>query len=153
MQNSTMIAIFVIVGAALSLLGISSVFSDDAYAQSGPTQCQTGTLIGYSGIIFGLANVCTDGYTINVDIATNYMPGSGGVFEAWLVDDYYGGSGYALSMGKILVSGTLVFRETMNNAKTYTDILITQGPANDRSPLPSWSNSVAQTWLLPPFGQ
>jgi hypothetical protein len=150
MQNGTIIAIFVI--AALSLVGTSSLLAN-AYAQSEQTKCQTGALIGYGGTVFGLANVCTDGYTINVDIATNYQPQSGKVFEAWLVDDYYGGSGYALSMGKILASGTLGFQEIMTNAKTYTDIVITQEPADDLSPLASWSNSVAQTWLTPPFGQ
>ena len=41
----------------------------------------------------------------------------------------------------------------MTNAKTYTDIVITQEPANDPSPLASWANSVAQTWLILPFGQ
>jgi hypothetical protein len=152
MQNSTIIATCVMVAAALSLVGTSS-FLADAYAQSERTQCQTGALIGYGGTIFGLANVCTNGYTINVDLATNYLPQSGKVFEAWLVDDAYQGSGYALSMGKILASGTLGFQEIMTNAKTYTDIVITQEPANDLSPLASWSNSVAQTWLLPPFGQ
>jgi hypothetical protein len=75
-------------------------------------------LIGYSGTIFGLANVCTNGNTINVDLATNYLPQSGKVFEAWLVDDAPEGSGYALSMGKILASGTLEFQEIMTNAKT-----------------------------------
>jgi hypothetical protein len=103
--------------------------------------------------IFGLANVCTNGYTINVDLATNYQPPSGKVFEAWLVDDYYGGSGYALSMGKILESGTLGFHGVMTNAKTYTDIVITLEPANDLSPLAAWSDAVTQTWLLPPFVQ
>ena len=153
MQNSKMIAMFVIVAAALSLLVTTSVFSADAYAQSERTQCQTGALIGYGGTVFGLANVCTNGYTINIDLATNYMPPSGKVFEAWLVDDAYQGSGYALSLGKILASGTLGFEEIMNNAKTYTDIVITLEPDNDPSPLASWSNSVAQTWLTPPFGQ
>ena len=71
------------------------------------TTCQTGALIGYGGTIFGLANVCTNGYTINVDLVSNYLPQSGKVFEAWLVDNAGGGSGYALSMGKILDSGTL----------------------------------------------
>lgn len=151
MQNSTIIALVVMV-AALSLVGTSSVAAD-AYAQAERTKCQTGALIGYGGTVFGLANVCTNGYTINVDIATDYQPQSGKVFEAWLVDDAYEGSGYALSMGKILASGTLGFQEVMTNAKTYTDIVITQEPANDLSPLASWSNSVAQTWLIPPFGQ
>ena len=75
------------------------------------------------------------------------------MLEAWLVDGAYEGSGYALSMDKILASGTLGFQEIMTNAKTYTDIVITQEPANDPSLLASWSNSVAQTWLIPPFGQ
>jgi hypothetical protein len=114
--------------SALGVAGITSSVSADAYAQSERTKCQTGALIGYGGTIFGLANVCTNGYTINVDLATNYQPPSGKVFEAWLVDDYYGGSGYALSMGKILESGTLGFHGVMTNAKTYTDIVITLEP-------------------------
>ncbi|MGH9976675.1 MAG: hypothetical protein ACRD8Z_12705 [Nitrososphaeraceae archaeon] len=150
MQNSTIVVIFAIV--TLSMAGTSSLFAN-AYAQTESIECQSGALITYVGTIFGLANVCTNGYTINVDIASNYMPESGKVFEAWLVDDASKGSGYALSMGKILESGTLGFHETMTNAKTYTDIVITQEPANDLSPLASWSNSVAQTWLIPPFGQ
>jgi hypothetical protein len=143
------IGIFVM--AALSLALASSVVTS-AYAQES-TKCQTGALLGYGGTIFGLANVCTNGYTINVDLASNYLPQSGKVFEAWLVDNAGGGSGYALSMGKLLQSGKLSFNEIMNNAKTYTDIILTQEPNNDLSPLASWSNSVAQTWLIPPFGQ
>jgi hypothetical protein len=152
MQNNTIIATFVIIAAALSLVGTSS-FAADAYAQSGRTQCQTGALIGYGGTIFGVANACTNGYTINVDLATNYQPKEGWVFNAWLVDDSYEGSGYPLVMGKILESGTLSFDEIQTNARTWTDIVVTQQPANSLSPLPSWSNSVAQTWLIPPFGQ
>ena len=152
MQNSRIIATFVIIAAALSLVGTSS-FVTEAYAQSGRTQCQTGALIGYGGTIFGVANVCTNGYTINVDLATNYQPKEGWVFNAWLVDDSYQGSGYPLVMGKILESGTLSFDEIQTNARTWTDIVVTQQPANSLSPLPSWSNSVAQTWLTPPFGQ
>jgi hypothetical protein len=152
MQDRIIIAAFAVI-AALSVVGISTSVSADAYAQAEQTKCQTGALIGYGGIIFGLANVCTNGYTINVDLATDYIPASGKVFEAWLVDDYYGGSGYALSMGKISKSGTLEFQETMTNAKTYTDIVITLEPDNDLSPLAAWSDAVAQTWLLPPFGQ
>jgi hypothetical protein len=142
------ITIIAALGLALAPSALSNV-----HAQAEITKCQTGALLGYGGTIFGVANVCTDGYTINVDLATNYMPQSGKVFEAWLVDDSYEGSGYALSMGKILNSGTLSFNEIMTNAKTYTDIVITQEPQDDLSPLASWSNSVAQTWLTPPFGQ
>ena len=139
----------------LALLVMSSVLVK-AYAQSAqikPIKCQTGALIGYGGTIFGLADVCTNGNLIDVDITTNYIPQPGKVFEAWLVDDLSKGSDYALSMGKILNSGSLRFQEVMNNATTYTDIVVTQEPAGDLSPLPSWSNAVAQTWLLPPFGQ
>jgi hypothetical protein len=143
--------IFVMTAAAVLTLKKASLVVSDAYVQSGRTQCQTGALIGYAGIMFGVANVCTDGYTINVDLATNYLPQSGRVFEAWFVDDVYG-SGYTLSMGKFLSSGTLSFNQIMTNARTYTDIVVTQEPANDLSPFPSWSNTVAQTWLLPPFG-
>ena len=75
------------------------------------------------------------------------------MFNAWLVDDSGEGSGYALGMGKILESGVLQFKEVMTNARTYTDIVVTQQPADSLSPLPSWSNSVASTWLSPPFGQ
>jgi hypothetical protein len=117
------------------------------------TTCQTGALIGYGGTVFGLANVCTNGYTINVDLSTNYKPKEGWVFNAWLVDDSYGGSGYPLVLGKVLEQGTLSFDEIQTNARTWTDIVVTQQPANSLSPLPSWSNSVAQTWLSPPFGQ
>jgi hypothetical protein len=117
------------------------------------TTCQTGALIGYGGTVFGLTNVCTNGYTINVDLSTNYQPKEGWVFNAWLVDDSYGGSGYPLVLGKVLEQGTLSFDQIQTNARTWTDIVVTQQPANSLSPLPSWSNSVAQTWLSPPFGQ
>ena len=50
------------------------------------------------------------------------------MFEAWLVDDFYKGSGYVLSIGKILNSGTLRFHENTNNARTYTDIVVIQEP-------------------------
>ena len=151
MQNSRLIVVAIML-AALSLVGISSVFAN-AYAQSEATKCQTAALLGYGGTIFGLANVCTNGYTINVDLSTNYLPKEGWVFNAWLVDDNYEGSGYPLVMGKVLESGTLSFNEIQTNARTWTDIVVTQQPADSLSPLPSWSNSVAQTWLVPPFGQ
>jgi hypothetical protein len=122
-------------------------------AQADANKCQTGALIGYGGTIFGVANLCTNGYTINVDLATNYQPKEGWVFNAWLVDDSYEGSGYPLVMGKVLDQGTLSFDEIQTNAQTWTDIVVTQQPANSLSPLPSWSNSVAQTWLVPPMGQ
>jgi type II secretory pathway pseudopilin PulG len=138
--------------AALGLALAPSVMTN-VQAQAEATKCQTGALIGYGGTVFGVANVCTNGYTINVDLATNYLPKEGWVFNAWLVDDYYEGSGYPLVMGKVLNTGTLSFDQIQTNARTWTDIVVTQQPADSLSPLPSWSNSVAQTWLAPPFGQ
>ena len=138
--------------AALGLALAPSAMAN-VQAQAEATKCQTGALIGYGGTVFGVANVCTNGYTINVDLATNYLPKEGWVFNAWLVDDSYEGSGYPLVMGKVLNTGTLSFDEIQTNARTWTDIVVTQQPADSLSPLPSWSNSVAQTWLAPPFGQ
>jgi hypothetical protein len=142
------ITIIAALGLALAPTALANV-----HAQAGSTKCQTEALIGYGGTIFGVANVCTDGYTINVDLASNYMPKEGWVFNAWLVDDSYEGSGYPLVMGKMLNTGTLSFDEIQTNARTWTDIVVTQQPADSLSPLPSWSNTVAQTWLTPPFGQ
>jgi hypothetical protein len=142
------ITLIAALGLAIAPLALANV-----QAQAEPTKCQTGALIGYGGTVFGVANVCTNGYTINVDLATNYQPREGWVFNAWLVDDYYEGSGYPLVMGKVLDQGTLTFDQIQTNARTWTDIVVTQQPANSLSPLPSWSNSVAQTWLVPPMGQ
>ena len=144
--------IAIILIAALGLALAPSAMAN-VQAQAEATKCQTGALIGYGGTVFGVANVCTNGYTINVDLATNYLPKEGWVFNAWLVDDSYEGSGYPLVMGKVLNTGTLSFDEIQTNARTWTDIVVTQQPADSLSPLPSWSNSVAQTWLAPPFGQ
>jgi hypothetical protein len=144
--------IAIIVIAALALAIAPSALAN-VHAQAEAAKCQTGALIGYGGTVFGVANVCTNGYTINVDLATNYLPKEGWVFNAWLVDDNNEGSGYPLVMGKVLNSGTLSFDEIQTNARTWTDIIVTQQPADSLSPLPSWSNSVAQTWLAPPFGQ
>ena len=138
--------------AALGLAIAPSALAN-VHAQAEATKCQTGALIGYGGTVFGVANLCTNGYTINVDLATNYQPKEGWVFNAWLVDDSYEGSGYPLVMGKLLIQGTLSFDEIQTNARTWTDIVVTQQPADSLSPLPSWSNSVAQTWLVPPMGQ
>ena len=146
-KGNTAILLMIVVG-----LTIASFSVENVQAQN-PTKCHTNALIGVGGVIFGVANVCTDGYTINVDLTTNFLPKEGWVFNAWLVDDGAGGSDYALAMGKILESGNLQFKEVMTNARTYTDIIITQQPADSLSPLPSWSNSVATTWLSPPFGQ
>ena len=146
-KGNTAILLMIVVG-----LTIASFSFENVQAQN-PTKCHTNALIGVGGVIFGAANVCTNGYTINVDLATNYLPKEDWVFNAWLVDDAGNGSGYAAVMGKILETGDLQFTEVQTNARTWTDIVVTQQPADSLSPLPSWSNSVATTWLAPPFGQ
>ena len=98
-KGKTAILLMIVVG-----LTIASFSFENVQAQN-PTKCHTNALIGVGGVIFGVANVCTDGYTINVDLTTNYLPKENWVFNAWLVDDSGGGSGYALGMGKILESG------------------------------------------------
>ena len=80
-KGNTAILLMIVVG-----LTIASFSFENVQAQN-PTKCQTNALIGVGGVIFGVANVCTDGYTINVDLATNYLPKEDWVFNAWLVDD------------------------------------------------------------------
>ena len=58
-----------------------------------------------------------------------------------------------MSLGQIDSSGNLKFSENMVNAFTYTDILVTVEPIDDKDPKPAWSNSVQTYWLTPPFGQ
>jgi hypothetical protein len=51
------------------------------------------------------------------------------------------------------VTDDLPTEEEIIQCQNLDHIVVTQQPANSHSPLPSWSNSVAQTWLIPPFGQ
>jgi len=64
----------VIAGFVLTTLAllVSSSALVKAYARFEP--CQTNALIGYGGSIFGLANVCTNGNKINVDIVQTTFP-------------------------------------------------------------------------------
>ena len=114
---------------------------------------QTGALIGYGGQIFGLVDVVSDGHQTDVKVATNYVPPSGKTYEVWMVDGNYYASGYPLSLGQIDSSGKLKFTENMVNAFTYTDIIVTVEPSDDKDPKPAWSQSVGAYWLTPPFGQ
>jgi len=85
------IAVFVLTTVALLLMSsvLVKVYAQTPQIeQSKPIKCQTGALIGYGGTIFGLADVCTNGNLIDVDLTTNYIPQPGKVFEAWLVDDF-----------------------------------------------------------------
>jgi anti-sigma-K factor RskA len=114
---------------------------------------QTGVLIGYGGQIFGLVDVSSDGHQTDIKVASNYLPPSGKTYEVWMVDGNYYASGYPLSLGQIDSSGSLKFTENMMNAYTYTDILVTVEPTDDKDPKPAWSQTVAAYYLAPPFGQ
>ena len=117
------------------------------------TATQSGALLGYGGQIFGLADVSTDDHWTKINIASNFLPPSGKVFEVWMVDGNYAASGYPLSLGQISQTGTLKFNENLVYAPTYTDLVVTLEPQNDKDPKPAWSQSVAAYWMIPPFGQ
>lgn len=116
-------------------------------------QTQTGALVGYGGQIFGLMDVTSDGHKTTINIASDYLPPSGKTYEAWLVDGNYYASGYPLSLGQLDLAGNLKFTENMVNPYTFSDVVVTVEPMDDKDPKPAWSNSVGAYWLVPPFGQ
>ena len=144
--------IAVLITSAMGLALISLPF-ENAQATNITEQTQTGVLVGYGGQLFGLVDISTNGRTTEVDIASNFLPPPGKVFEAWIVDGGGGASGYPLSLGQLFSSGTLKFNEHMVNAYTYTDLVITLEPANDLDPGGAWSQTVAAYLLAPPFGK
>lgn len=137
-----------VIGVALILLPF-----ENAQATSTTVQTQSGVLVGYGGQLFGLVDISTNGRTTEVNIATDFLPPPGKVFEAWLVDGGGGASGYPLSLGQLFTSGTLKFDEHMVNAYTYTDLIITVEPVNDLDPGGAWSQTVGAYLLASPFGK
>jgi len=145
---SVTIAFSIIAGV---LLLNSQAMQVDALGNT--TATQSGALLGYGGQIFGLADVSTDDHWTKINIASNFLPPSGKVFEVWMVDGNYAASGYPLSLGQISPTGTLKYNENLVYAPTYTDLVVTLEPQNDKDPKPAWSQSVAAYWMIPPFGQ
>lgn len=137
-----------VIGVALILLPF-----ENAQATSTTVQTQSGVLVGYGGQLFGLVDISTNGRTTEVNIATDFLPPPGKVFEAWLVDGGGGASGYPLSLGQLFPSGTLKFDEHLVNAYTYTDLIITVEPVNDLDPGGAWSQTVGAYLLASPFGK
>lgn len=137
-----------VIGVALILLPF-----ENAQATSTTEQTQSGVLVGYGGQLFGLVDISTNGRTTEVNIATDFLPPPGKVFEAWLVDGGGGASGYPLSLGQLFPSGTLKFNEHLVNAYTYTDLIITVEPVNDLDPGGAWSQNVGAYLLASPFGK
>jgi hypothetical protein len=137
-----------VMGLALILLPF-----ENAQATNTKEQTQTGVLVGYGGRLFGLVHISTNGHTTEVNIASDFLPPPGKIFEAWLVDGGGGASGYPLSLGQLFKSGTLKFNEHMVNAYTYTDLIVTLEPTNDLDPGGAWSQTVAAYLLAEPFGK
>src|SRR5215208_5256782 len=97
-----------VIGLALILLPFENV-----QATGTTEQTQTGVLVGYGGQLFGVTDISTNGHAIELNIATDFLPPPGKVFEAWLVDGGGGASGYPLSLGQLFASGTLKFNGHM----------------------------------------
>jgi hypothetical protein len=153
-QNMKIGIIAVLITSVMGLSLISLPFENAKAANTKEqTQTQTGVLVGYGGRLFGLVDISSNGHTTEVNIATNFQPPNGKIFEAWLVDGGGGASGYPLSLGQIFKSGTLKFNQHMVNAYTYTDLIITLEPVNDLDPGGAWSQTVAAYLLAPPFGK
>jgi hypothetical protein len=144
--------IAVLITSVMGLALISMPF-ENAQATNTTVQTQTGVVVGYGGQLFGLADISSNGHTTEVSIATDFLPPPGKVFEAWLVDGGGGASGYPLSIGQFFSSGTLKFDEHLVNAYTYTDLIVTLEPVNDKDPGGDWSQNVGAYLLATPFGQ
>jgi hypothetical protein len=144
--------IAVLLTSVIGLALISLPF-ENAQATNTKEQTQTGVLVGYGGQLFGIVDISTNGHTTEVNIASNFLPPPGKVFEAWLVDGGGGASGYPLSLGQLFLTGTLKFNEHMVNAYTYTDLIITLEPVNDVDPGGAWSQTVGAYLLANPFGK
>ncbi len=150
MKLALVAVITVSVIAGLFLLNSQAM---QANAQGNVTVSQSGALLGYGGQIFGLADVSTNDHLTKINIASDFLPPAGKVFEVWMVDGNYAASGYPLSLGQISPTGTLKYSENLVYAPTYTDLIVTLEPQNDKDPKPAWSQSVAGYWMIPPFGQ
>lgn len=147
MKHITAIVLSVLFLSAISLIS-GTVFGQLAT----PTE-RTHAIIGSDGLLFGLAEVKTDGKNLSVEIATPFAPGEDQELEAWLVDDKRGGSAYYLNLGAINENGTLNYNEHLINPVTYTHLEITSEPANDLDPRPATSNIVGTAELISPFGR
>ena len=141
-----------IVLAAL-VLGSISLISGTVYGQlASPTE-STLAIVGSGGLLFGLAEISTDGKNLSVEVATPFAPDEGQEFEAWLVDDLRGGSAYYLNLGALNENGTLNYNEHLIAPVTYTHLEITSEPANDLDPRPDTSRIVGTAVLVSPFGR
>jgi anti-sigma-K factor RskA len=139
--------------AGVSLLNSQSMQANAQGNATAPMITQSGALIGYGGQIFGLVDVSTNDHQTRINIASDFLPPAGKVFEVWMVDGNYAASGYPLSLGQLSATGTMRYNENFVFAPTYTDLIVTLEPDNDKDPKPAWSQAIAGYWMIPPFGQ
>ena len=111
-------------------LGFVPFISGTVLGQQGPTVEQTYALVGFGGVIFGLAHVESDGKNLSVQISTPLVPSENREFEAWLLDDLRPGSEYYQSLGPINQNGTLNYDNFLMNPYTFTHIMVTSEPEN-----------------------
>jgi len=90
-----------LVAVTISLSVLAGIFllNNHSMQANAAMVSQSGALLGYGGQIFGLVDVSTDNHKTKVNIASDFLPPSGKVFEVWMVDGNYAASGYPLSLG------------------------------------------------------
>ena len=139
------------ISGLLIFVAVSTVSVQSGYAQ---TFDQSDIIIDPTGNIFGFVNIKSDGHATEIKGLSNYLPPSGKVFEAWLLDGGSGSSGYPLSLGQFTNNLTLSYDANLVNPYTYTDLFVTVEPQNDPDPKPATSITVGLAPLsIPPFGK
>lgn len=141
---------FGIILALLIFVTFSTVTVQSGYAQSID---QSDIIIDPTGNVFGFVNIMSDGHSVEIKGLSNYLPPSGKVFEAWLLDGGSGTSGYPLSLGQFTDNLTLSYDANLVNPYTYTDLFVTIEPQDDPDPKPATSVTVGLAPLSVPFGK
>lgn len=138
------------ISALLIFVAYSSITLQSGYAQS---INQSDIIVGPTGDVFGFVDIKSDGHSVDIKGLSNYLPPSGSVFEAWLLDGGSGSSGYPLSLGKFTDNLTLSYDANLVNPYTYTDLFVTIEPQDDPDPKPATSITVGVAPLSVPFGK
>lgn len=136
--------------ASLIFVAISAFPIPSGYAQSID---QSNIIVAPTGDVFGFVDIKSDGHSLDIKGLSNYLPPSGNVFEAWLLDGGSGASGYPLSIGEFTDNLTLSYDANLVNPFTYTDLFVTIEPQDDPDPKPATSVTVGLAPLSVPFGK
>ena len=136
--------------ALLIFVAFGTVPIQLGYAQ---TTDQTDIIVGPNAEVFGFTNIKSDGHSLSIKGAANYIPPEGTVFEVWLVDGGSVGSGFTQNIGQIKEDLTFSYDAYLVHPFTYTDLFVTIEPENDPDPKPATSVTVGVSPLNVPFGQ